>query len=489
MIDTKALREKILDLAIRGKLVPQDPNDEPASVLLERIRKQKQHMVKEGKLKAKDVKNDTIIFKGDDNLHYEQFQDGSVRCIEDEIPFEIPKTWQWSRINSLSFYIIAGGDKPSVYSKNKTEKNIFPIYSNAIENDGLYGYTDKARVIIPSITVSGRGTIGFCCVRREPFVPIVRLLTITPSPLISLDFINYVFQKLLETGTGSSIPQLTVPMISTKLIPVAPENEQHRIVSIVSEALSKIDDIKKTGNELNDSISKLKSHILNLAIRGKLIPQDQNDEPASVLLERIRAEKKELIKQGKIKKDKKESVIFKGDDNSYYEKIENEVVDINDEVPCAIPNNWTFVRLENVLIYEQPTPYIVESTDYNNSYPTPVLTAGKSFIIGYTNETSGIKTNLPVIIFDDFTTESKYVDFPFKVKSSAMKILTTEQKIIDIKYAYYAMQTVECDNYNHKRYWISEFSQKLIPLPPYNEQIRIVKAIETINNILDTAFN
>ena len=99
-------------------------------------------------------------------------------------------------------------------------------------------------------------------------------------------------------------------------------------------------------------------------------------------------------------------------------------------MPCAIPNNWTFVRLENVLIYEQPTPYIVESTDYNNSYPTPVLTAGKSFIIGYTNETSGIKTNLPVIIFDDFTTESKYVDFPFKVKSSAMKILTTEQKML-----------------------------------------------------------
>ncbi len=158
-------------------------------------------------------------------------------------------------------------------------------------------------------------------------------------------------------------------------------------------------------------------------------------------------------------------------------------------MPYEIPDTWTFVKLEDVLQYEQPTPYIVESTDYNNSYPTPVLTAGKSFVIGYTNETNGIKTDLPVIIFDDFTTDSKYVDFPFKVKSSAIKILTAETKIIDIKYAYYAMQTVGCDSYNHKRYWISEFSQKLIPLPPYSEQTRIIEAIETISDMIDTAFS
>ncbi|MBQ3544469.1 MAG: restriction endonuclease subunit S, partial [Lachnospiraceae bacterium] len=100
-MDTKALRQKILDLAIRGKLVPQDPNDEPASVLLERIRAEKQQMVKEGKLKAKDIKNDTIIYKGEDNLHYEKFQDGTVKCIEDEIPFEVPEGWAWTRVSSL----------------------------------------------------------------------------------------------------------------------------------------------------------------------------------------------------------------------------------------------------------------------------------------------------------------------------------------------------------------------------------------------------
>lgn len=275
---------------------------------------------------------------------------------------------------------------------------MIPIYSNAIENNGLYGYTDKARVFIPSITVSGRGTIGFCCVRREPFVPIIRLLTITPSPLIMLDFLNYVFMKLLELGTGSSIPQLTVPMISAKLIPVAPENEQRRIVHIASDALSKIDEINETEDKLKDSILNLKSHILDLAIRGKLVPQDPNDEPASALLRRIRAEKEELIKQGKIKRDKKESVIFKGDDNSYYEKYGE-----------RLPSGWVITNFETILEYEQPSNYIVQSTDYNSSYETPVLTAGKSFILGYTNETDNIFTDLPVIIFDDFTTGNRFV--------------------------------------------------------------------------------
>ena len=119
----------------------------------------------------------------------------------------------------------------------------------------------------------------------------------------------------------------------------------------------------------------------------------------------------------------------------------------------------------------------------------PVLTAGKSFIIGYTNETDGIKTELPVIIFDDFTTDSKYVDFSFKVKSSAMKILTADEKLIDIKYAYYAMQVVECDNYNHKRYWISEFSKKLIPLPPKAEQAKIVDAIEELYKYIEQSLS
>lgn len=347
MIDTKALKEKVLDLAIRGKLVPQDPNDEPASILLERIRAQKQQMVKDGKLKAKDIKNDTVIFKGEDNLHYEQFADGSVKCIEDEIPFEIPDGWAWCRISSISEEIFAGGDKPKKISKEQNEACPYAIYSNGVDKNGLYGFTDISRVVKPSITVSGRGTIGFSCVRYAPFFPIIRLITITPSPLISLEFLDFVFKRLLEKGTGSSILQLTVPMIKPKLIPIPPLKEQQKIVITATGFFEQIKIIDGISVDLIDTISLVKSHILDLAIRGKLVPQDPNDEPASVLLERIRTKKEELIKQGKIKRDKKESVIFKGEDNSYYEKIGDKITCIDDELPFEIPDNWCWARLSS----------------------------------------------------------------------------------------------------------------------------------------------
>ena len=351
-MDTKALRQKILDLAIRGKLVPQDPNDEPAEVLLERIREQKQQMLKEGKLKKKDIKNDTIIFKGEDNLHYEKFADGTVKCIEDEIPFEVPEGWEWCRLPVITTDIFAGGDKPDICEKRATEICNIPIYSNGIENDGLYGYTNKPRVTEPSITISARGTIGFCCARKTPFVPIVRLITITPSKEISLYYLKTVFEALIETGEGSSIPQLTVPGIKPKLIPIPPIMEQNRIQSKQDEILKYISDISFEKDELRRIVQQAKNKILNLAIRGKLVPQNPDDEPASVLLERIRAEKEELIKQGKIKRDKKESVIFKGDDNSYYEKIDGEVSCIDEEIPYDIPDTWTWMRLENCCVKE-----------------------------------------------------------------------------------------------------------------------------------------
>ncbi|MCI6316528.1 MAG: restriction endonuclease subunit S [Spirochaetia bacterium] len=144
-------------------------------------------------------------------------------------------------------------------------------------------------------------------------------------------------------------------------------------------------------------------------------------------------------------------------------------------------------ELGELLPYEQPADYIVESTDYDDSYKTPVLTAGKSFIIGYTNETKGIYTKLPVIIFDDFTTSSQYVDFPFKVKSSAMKILSANSEIADLKYLFYKMQTIQFDSANHKRYWISEYSKIKLDLPTLAEQKRIVNRIETMFAKLDEA--
>ena len=271
-----------------------------------------------------------------------------MKCIEDEIPFELPEGWEWCRLPVITTDIFAGGDKPDICEKRATEICNIPIYSNGIENDGLYGYTNKPRVTEPSITISARGTIGFCCARKTPFVPIVRLITITPSKEISLYYLKTVFEALIETGEGSSIPQLTVPGIKPKLIPIPPIMEQNRIQSKQDEILKYISDISFEKDELRRIVQQAKNKILDLAIRGKLVPQNPDDEPASVLLERIRAEKEEPIKQGKIKRDKKESVIFKGEDNSYYERVGDIISNIDDEIPFELPQNWEWSRLQTI---------------------------------------------------------------------------------------------------------------------------------------------
>ena len=283
-------------------------------------------------------------------MHYEQFADGTVKCIENEIPFDIPDSWAWCRITVVSLEIFAGGDKPDDFSKERTINHCVPIYSNGIENNGLYGYTNKARVSSPSLTISARGTIGYCCIRNEPFFPIVRLITIVPVG-IDLLYLKFVFETLIETGEGSSIPQLTVPSIKPKLIPVPPLNEQVKIASMVNNLFNILSKLGSNKKELVTVITSIKSKILDLAICGKLVPQDPNDEPASVLLERIRAEKEELIKQGKIKRDKKESVIFKGEDNSYYIQTGSLIEELGDWSLNCLPDSWGICCLGEVCDY------------------------------------------------------------------------------------------------------------------------------------------
>ena len=287
------------------------------------------------------------------NLHYEKFVDGTVKCIEDEIPFDVPEGWAWCRLPAITIDIFAGGDKPDNYEKNPTKICNIPIYSNGIENNGLYGYTNKPRVVEPSITISARGTIGFCCIRETPFVPIVRLITITPSKIINLYYLKTVFEALIETGEGSSIPQLTVPGIKPKLIPVPPVNEQARIQNKLHEILNSIANISYEKEELQQLLQTIKSKILDLAIRGQLVPQNPDDEPASVLLERIRAEKEELIKQGKIKRDKKESIIFRGDENSYYRYKNGKAVCIDNDLPYELPDGWMWAMLPDVVLFQE----------------------------------------------------------------------------------------------------------------------------------------
>ena len=231
-----ALKKSILQQAVQGKLVPQDPSDESATILLERIRKEKEQLIKTGKLKRD--KHESVIFRRD-NSHYEKL-DGSERCIDDEIPFDIPDSWSWQRLPSIAYSISAGGDKPAVFSKEKTTDCLIPVYSNGEKNNGLFGYTNEPRIIEKSITISGRGTIGFSCVRTEPYVPIVRLISVIPSSDMDLYYLQYVFTSLFEEGVGTSIQQLTVPMLITKLIPIPPIAEQKRIVQKVQELFSKL---------------------------------------------------------------------------------------------------------------------------------------------------------------------------------------------------------------------------------------------------------
>ena len=498
MIDTAALREKVLDLAIRGKLVPQDPTDEPASVLLERIHEQKLQMVREGKLKAKDVKDDTIIFKGDDNCYYEKFSDGTIKNIQDEIPFDLPDGWSWSRISScaiinprnnlcddldVSFIpmpLIDEGYTNSHSFEIRKWKDVKTGFTHFAEGDLAVAkitpcFENKKSVIFHDLKNGfGAGTTE---------LHIVRVLQNSLNAhyiLWNLKTNNFIADGVNAFSGAVGQKRIGREFIANYLLAIPPRVQQDMIVKTIDDAFAAITEIEKSSATIDSVKALLKSKILELAIQGKLVPQDENDEPASVLLERIRAERK-----AKLGKKYVESYIFKGDDNCYYENNNGKVLLVNDFLPFDLPEEWAYVRLENVLNYEQPTEYIVESTDYRNEYKTPVLTAGKSFIIGYTNETTGIKNDLPVIIFDDFTTDSKFVNFPFKVKSSAMKILTADKLSIDTKYAYYVMQTVECDHETHKRYWISEYGRTIIGLPPLNEQLKIVNQIEYLFSLLD----
>ena len=202
-------KNKILDHAIHGELVPQDPNDEPASELLKRINPK-----------------------------------AEITCDTPQYG-KLPKGWCETTLKSLAKEIFAGGDKPTEFTKEKTNGNIIPIYANGVEKDGLYGYTNAARVIEPCLTVSARGTIGFTCIRNIPFVPIVRLITIVPNPAFDLKYMKFCLDCLLIWSEGSSIPQLTVPTIKKMQLPLPPLQEQHRIVAKIEELFTQFDKIEE----------------------------------------------------------------------------------------------------------------------------------------------------------------------------------------------------------------------------------------------------
>ena len=256
--------------------------------------------------------------------------------------------------------------------------------------------------------------------------------------------------NLNQYATATAQPGLSVNTIGDVQIPLPPYEEQKRIVAAIEQWFALINTLETAKDDLQTSIAQAKSKILDLAIHGKLVPQDSNDEPAIDLMKRINPK-------------------FTPCDNAHYENI---------------PDGWTVCALEEIIGYEQPQAYIVQSTDYKSQYKIPVLTAGKSFVIGYTNENNGVFMDLPVIIFDDFTTDSKFVDFPFKVKSSAMKILHVKEEV-NIQYVCWFMSITRLIGDTHKRYWISEYSKLNIPIPPRKEQDRIINKVNELFQILD----
>ena len=235
------LKKSILKEAVEGKLINQNKKDKPASELLKRIKAEREKLIKSGKIKIN--KNISAIYRKG-NSFYEKIENEEI-CIDEELPFEIPKTWEWVRLYNISKNITAGGDKPNKFSKCSTKECSIPVLSNGEKDFGLFGYTDIPRITEHSITVSGRGTIGFSCVRRYPYTPIVRLICIIPMNIINLDYLQIVLTTLLEKGVGTSIKQLTVPMLSPKLIPLPPIEEQKRIVEKLDKLINACEELKK----------------------------------------------------------------------------------------------------------------------------------------------------------------------------------------------------------------------------------------------------
>ena len=358
------LKNSILQMAVQGKLVPQDPNDEPASVLLERIRKEKEQLIKEGKIKKE--KNPSYIFRGADNLPYEKVGKNEPVCIADEVPFEIPESWEWVRLGN----IFQHNTGKALNASNRTG-SLLPyittsnLYWDRFELGNLRemyfseNEIEKCTATKGDLLVCEGGDIGRAAIwmfdediRIQNHIHKLRSYT-----EVCTEFFYYLFYLYKHAGwiggKGIGIQGLSANALHALLFPLPPLSEQKRIVSKIKESeplMEKYADVEKYLDKLNTEFpDQLRKSILQEAVQGKLVPQDPTDEPVSVLLERIRAEKQHLVKEGKIKKDKHESVIFRRD-NSHYEKLDGIERCIDDEIPFEIPDSWSWTRFGTAMI-------------------------------------------------------------------------------------------------------------------------------------------
>ena len=492
----KQLKNSILQWAIQGKLVPQDPNDEPASVLLERIRAEKAKLVKEKKIK-KD-KNESIIYRGDDNSYYEKFlATGEVKCIDDEIPFEIPQGWEWCRLKHMCS--MQAGKNISA-SEIYDEKSVLHPY-RCVGGNGLRGFTNTFNAEGHFAIIGRQGALCGCLnIESGKFYATEHAVVVNGFGIIPSLFIYYFFTalNLNQYATATAQPGLAVSNIVEVFIPLPPLPEQLRIVSKIEKLLPLVKTYEQAQNglnELNTSLNEqLRKSILQEAIQGKLVPQIAEEGTAEKLLTEIRKEKERLIKEGKLKKSAlTDSIIFKGDDNKYFEKIGKQEIDITDEIPFEIPGTWTWVRHNDLFdisggsqppkssfIEREKEGYIrlFQIRDYGSN-PQPI------YIPLSTASKISQKGEILLARYGASLGKVFYAEYGAYNVALAKVIPLYESPLIFQKYIflYYCSSIYQNEIVNRSRCAQAGFNKEdlnslLFPLPPLAEQYRIVEKYE-----------
>ena len=516
------LKNSILQMAVQGKLVPQDPNDEPASVLLERIRAEKERHIKEKKIKRE--KNPSVIFKGADNTPYEKIGD-EVRSLADEVPFDIPDSWEWVRLGTV-IELQSGQDMtPDKY--NDCGKGI-PYITGAsnIENGIVLinRWTEYGRAFAycGDILLTCKGTVGTMAVLQEPQVHIARqIMAIRPISELYVPYIQLVLDTLVENlkaAAKSMIPGIAREDVLQSLFPVPPVSEQKRIVQKVSDLSLCLEQYAAADTKLlslNTAFPEaLKKSILQDAVQGKLVPQDPSDEPAEALLERIRAEKQWLIKEGKIKKDKHESVIFRRD-NSHYEKRGSEEVCIDDEIPFEIPENWAWCRFETATLYvtdyvangsfaslrenvktykEENYALMVKTQDFSNDFTRGLTyTDQKGFDYLQKSRLYGgelMLSNIGASIGKAFIVPTMNIRMTLAPNAIVVKcldaIMTEYLRYFILSYYGQKMLSDFTAGTAMPKFSKTQLRSALIPVPPYSEQRRIIEKIKQLDVLVCT---
>ena len=494
------LKNSILQMAVQGKLVPQDPNDEPASVLLERIRAEKERLIKEKKIKRE--KNPSVIFKGADNTPYEKIGD-EVRSLADEVPFDIPDSWEWVRIRSLGEIVRGSGIK-----RNETVRQGFPcVRYGELYTTYQTSFTKTVSFIAPDLyekckhfsygdvlmTLTGENkpdiAKAVAYLGTEPIAAGGDLAFWTQHGMdpLYLSYIMaspYIIGRKMALATGDIIVHISGDKLGTILLPVPPLAEQERIVARIHEAELVIENYANKATalrELQDTFPEaLKKSILQEAVQGKLVPQGPSDEPAEALLERIRAEKQRLIKEGKIKKDKHESVIFRRD-NSHYEKLDGVERCIDDELPFEIPENWCWCKIGTIFTL-QAGKNIQAAEIHENPFTDSHPCYGGNGIRGYV-ASSNRTGDYPIIGRQGALCGNiNRATGEFYATEHAVCVETYSQ--ISVAWACLFLTALNLNQYAtataQPGLAVANINEVYIPLPPLAEQHRIVQRIEEL---------